>query len=194
MALTDLDRQILERCLRRDPEGWKAFVERFTGLFYHVIQHTAYARSVRLQPADLEDICAQIFLTIVADDCAVLRRFRRRASLTTYLTVIARRVVVRELIKRRLEAELGHTELHLLPPGVTGNELQRSRDREEIDRMLSQLSEREAELVRLHHLEGKSYREISELLGIAENSIGPALSRAREKLRGLVPVEDGEEP
>ncbi len=192
MALTELDRQILERCLRRDPEGWRAFVERFTGLFYHVIQHTAYARSVKLQPADVEDIAAQILLTIVADDFAVLRRFRRRASLATYLTVIARRVAVRELIKRKFQEQLGHTEARSVPLHVTDADqtLERITDRDEIDRMLKRLDEREAQLVRLYHLEGKSYREISEILGIAENSIGPTLYRVREKLRQLVPSDE----
>ena len=35
----------------------------------------------------------------------------------------------------------------------------------------------EADVVRLYHLEGKSYREISSAIGIPENSIGPTLSR-----------------
>ena len=43
--------------------------------------------------------------------------------------------------------------------------------------------ETEAMVVKLFHLEGRSYREISSGLGIPENSIGPTLSRAREKLR-----------
>ena len=41
----------------------------------------------------------------------------------------------------------------------------------------------EADVVRLYHLEGKSYYEISMAMGMPENSIGPLLSRAREKLR-----------
>jgi RNA polymerase sigma-70 factor, ECF subfamily len=42
----------------------------------------------------------------------------------------------------------------------------------------------EAKIVRQYHIEGRSYREISAGLGVPENSIGPALSRARSKLRG----------
>jgi RNA polymerase sigma-70 factor (ECF subfamily) len=37
--------------------------------------------------------------------------------------------------------------------------------------------------VRMYHLEGKTYQEISMQVGMAENSIGPILSRARDKLR-----------
>ncbi len=33
------------------------------------------------------------------------------------------------------------------------------------------------------HLEGRSYREISAILGIPENTIGPTLTRASERLR-----------
>ena len=35
----------------------------------------------------------------------------------------------------------------------------------------------------MYHLEGKSYREISQSVGMPENSIGATLSRARSKMR-----------
>jgi RNA polymerase sigma-70 factor (ECF subfamily) len=41
----------------------------------------------------------------------------------------------------------------------------------------------DAKIVRQYHIEGRTYREISNGLGVPENSIGPALSRARAKLR-----------
>lgn len=49
--------------------------------------------------------------------------------------------------------------------------------------MLQNLSTEEASAIRMYHFEGKSYREIGTHLGMSENSIGPFLSRAREKLR-----------
>jgi RNA polymerase sigma-70 factor (ECF subfamily) len=49
--------------------------------------------------------------------------------------------------------------------------------------MLNTLNGIEAEVVRMYHLEGKTYQEISMQIGMAENSIGPILSRARDKLR-----------
>ena len=55
---------------------------------------------------------------------------------------------------------------------------------EEVHKLLSQLDEREAAIVRMYHLDGKSYDEISRLTGIAVNSIGPVLTRARAKMRG----------
>jgi RNA polymerase sigma-70 factor, ECF subfamily len=43
--------------------------------------------------------------------------------------------------------------------------------------------------VRLYHLEGKSYHEISRVVGVPENSIGPLLTRVRARLRRRAGVE-----
>jgi RNA polymerase sigma-70 factor (ECF subfamily) len=63
---------------------------------------------------------------------------------------------------------------------------QRISNREELEHLMRGLSGSEADVVRLYHLEGKSYREISSAIGMPENSIGPTLSRARAKLQYAV--------
>ena len=45
MPLRDIDRKLIDRCLRKEPGAWNDFVDRYMGLIYHVIQHVAYARS-----------------------------------------------------------------------------------------------------------------------------------------------------
>jgi RNA polymerase sigma-70 factor (ECF subfamily) len=65
----------------------------------------------------------------------------------------------------------------------------RIEDREEVGRLLGQLQGPEAAVVRMYHLEGKSYQEISNTVGMPENSVGPMLSRARAKLRRRAGVD-----
>ena len=101
MGLSDIDRKLLQRCLDRKPGAWEDFVDRYLGLVVHVIHHTAQSRSIVPTPADVDDLAGEVFLAIIADDFATLRHFRGESSLATYLTVVARRVVVRELLKRR---------------------------------------------------------------------------------------------
>ena len=114
MPLRDIDSKLIDRCLSKEPGAWNDFVDRYMGLIYHVIQHVAYARSRLLTTEDVEDIAAEIFLKIVDNDYSVLKKFKGISSLPTYLTVIARRTCVKELIKRHRELELGHIER---PPG-----------------------------------------------------------------------------
>ncbi len=183
MSLSEIDRNLLKRCLASKPRAWNDFVDRFVGLVVHVINHTAQSRSVRLSREDREDLAADVFLAIVKDDFAILRRFRGESSLATYLTVVARRIVVRQLLTKKSATLSGQASNFEDPAdGETGVE-QRLSDREEVERLLEGLNGSEADVVRMYHLEGKSYREISDRVGLPENSIGPTLSRARTKLR-----------
>lgn len=187
MALSEIDRTLLDRSLARQPRAWEDFVDRFMGLIVHVINHTTQARSIRLAPQDREDLCAEVFLTLIRDDFAILRRFRGQSSLATYLTVVARRVVARQLMSRKSPARLGR--ISTSPnssedsPDVSTNPAKRVSDRDQVERLMASLDDHEANVVRLYHLEGKSYREISDQVGMPENSVGPTLSRAREKMR-----------
>jgi RNA polymerase sigma-70 factor (ECF subfamily) len=187
VALTNLDRDLLRRCLAKQPGAWNDFVDRFLGLIYHVVQHTAHLRSAPLKPEDTEDLAAEVLLQLVANDYAVLRQFRQNSSLATYLTVIARRICVHELARRAAAREVQPSgaapapepepEADTEPRGASLERL------EEVERLLAKLPHREREVVRLHYIEGRSYEEISTELNIPVNTIGPILSRARKKLR-----------
>jgi len=184
VALTEIDRNLLLRCLGRKPGAWEDFVDRFMGLVVHVVNHTSQARSLKLSKEDLDDLYSEIFLAIVKDDFAVLRHFRGQSSLATYLTVIARRVCVREMIRRKMTGQAVAAG-QKTPEPEAKSDVERISNREEVERLIKALGGKEADVVRMYHLEGKTYREISSAVDIPENSIGPTLTRAREKMRSL---------
>ncbi|MDB5309870.1 MAG: polymerase sigma factor [Gemmataceae bacterium] len=200
---TAVDRDLLKRCLNKEPGSWNDFVDRFLSLIYHVIGYTAHLRSVRLTPEDKEDIAAEVLLKLVANNFKALREFRGHASLATYLTVIARRICVQELTRRqqvkdaikRGESRLAEVEPDDAPAAVKGMERL-----EEVENLLKKLSGREREIVRLYYLEGRTYEEISTETDVPVNTIGAVLSRARKKLRdmsrttGEIPVVKSAKP
>ena len=187
MSLSEVDRQLLQRCLDEAPRAWQDFADRFLGLVVHVANHTAQARGISLDQATRDDLVAEVFLTIVRDDFAVLRRFRRNCSLATYLTVIARRVIVRQLMRsQRTTSPTGSAvslEQDALPSANGTLHPTRIEDQDQVEQLLLRLNSEEADVVRMYHLEGKTYEEISRAVGMSENSIGPLLSRARARLR-----------
>lgn len=184
MPLREIDRQLLDRCLKKEPGAWNDFVDRYMGLIYHVIHHVSHARSHVLSQPDIEDIAAEIFLEIVDDDYAILRRFKGASALPTYLTVVCRRICVKEVIKRQREAELGHTQGHRANLSEEpSSEAEAIATADEVERMLENLPEREAQVVKLYHLKYLNYRQIGKQLGIPENSVGPILAKARQRLR-----------
>lgn len=186
MPLTAADRTLLQRCLTQQPGAWNDFVDRFLGLIYHVVRHTAHLRSTPLRPEDTEDMAAEILMQIIANDYAVLRQFRGQSSLATYLTVIARRICVHELTQRSAarEAQPRANQHGAVPEPEEPPKAQLGLERlEEVQKLLSRLPSRERKVVGLYYLEGRSYEEISTELNIPVNSIGPILSRARKLLR-----------
>jgi len=186
VVLTEIDRGLLERCLQGKPRAWEDFVDRFMGLVVHVVNHTAQIRGLRLGPEDRDDLVSEVFLGILRNDLAVLRHFRGQSSLATYLTVVARRTVVRAVARQRRTGVLASSSPRRARedvPDSSGAPTERIGDRDEVERLLGELHEGEAAVVRMYHLEGKSYREISTATGVPENTIGPILSRARGKMR-----------
>ena len=180
VALSEIDRNLLQRCLGQKPGAWNDFVDRFLGLVIHVISHSAQCRSIRLTADDRDDLASEVFLALVEDDFATLRRFRGGCSLATYLTVVARRVVVRELSRRNVRTPLDQV------ANIADGSVDIAKmlgDHEQVERLLLELDGGEAAIVRMYHLEGKSYQEISSAVGMPENSVGPTLSRARTKMR-----------
>jgi RNA polymerase sigma-70 factor (ECF subfamily) len=183
---TAVDRELLKRCLNKEPRSWNHFVDRYLSLIYHVIGYTAHLRSVRLGPEDVEDIAADVLLKIVSNNFKALREFRGESSFATYLTVVARRICVQELARRqqrkdaiaRGDLRVPTTELDEEPAAQKGVE-----SLDEVEKLLKRLSGREREIVRLYYLEARTYEEISTETDVPVNTIGTILSRARKKLR-----------
>jgi RNA polymerase sigma-70 factor (ECF subfamily) len=187
VALTNVDRDLLKRCLSHKSGAWNDFVDRYLGLIYHVINNTAQLRSTPLQPEDVEDLASEVLLQIVAGDYAVLRQFREKSSLATYLTVVARRICVHELARKWAAKEVqpakDGSDLEEVEAPPSHARTRRSENLEEVEKLLRKLSGKEYEVIRLYYLEERSYEEISTALNISVNSVGAFLTRAREKLK-----------
>jgi RNA polymerase sigma-70 factor (ECF subfamily) len=184
---TAVDRDLLKRCLNREPGSWNDFVDRFLSLIYHTIGYTAHLRSARLTPEDVEDIAAEILLRIVADNFKVLRDFRKESSLATYITVIARRIAVHEIARRqKVKDAINRGDALLAQPDPEDVAAQKGLERlEEVERLLRRLRGKDREIVRMYYLEGRTYEEISTEVDVPVNTIGAILSRARKKLREM---------
>jgi len=100
MSAHHLDNALLARCLERHHRAWEDFVDRFLGLVLHVIDHTVSKREIRLGMEERNVLCTRVFAALGHDQFRLLREFKARSSLTTYLSVVVRRIVVRALLNQ----------------------------------------------------------------------------------------------
>ncbi|MDR0521595.1 MAG: hypothetical protein LBH00_07055 [Planctomycetaceae bacterium] len=102
MTTPHLDNDVLSRCLQQRTRAWEDFVDRFLGLVLHVIDYTTAKREIQLQPEDRTALCERVFAALGHDRFRLLRNFKQRSNLTTYLSVVVRRIVIRLLINQNV--------------------------------------------------------------------------------------------
>ena len=92
----------LNGCLTGRKGAWDAFVRQTAPLVYAAVTRTLRAWNHTQQ--DIEDRVQDVYVKLLADDCRLLRTYdQQRASLSTWLTLVARSTTRDALQKRRVE-------------------------------------------------------------------------------------------
>ena len=196
MDSTTEEMQLIRQLVSGDAPAWRAFVESYQRLIYtRVLVVVREYRRVTDAPA-VEDLCAEVFAQLVSRDYAMLRRFEGRSRLSTWLCVVVRRICTRRLLgeKRDVAQRAQSDEVVLAniraPATDPLRELIRLETQERLHSGLRQLNEKQRAIVQLFYMDGCSYREISEQLGVPINSIGPTLQRVQQRLRDVLQVDE----
>jgi len=92
----------LQACIDGDKRAWDAFVDRWSGLIVTAVQRTIRTRVG--QVAEIDDPVQDVFVRLVKNDYRLLRTYDpQRASLSTWLTLVARSTTIDHLRRKRLE-------------------------------------------------------------------------------------------
>jgi RNA polymerase sigma factor (sigma-70 family) len=165
------------RLSKSDPEG------RFNALLAtHGPSLARLAGSYARDPTEREDLFQEIAIAV----WRALPRFRGECSERTFLFRIAHNRGMSHLARRRLpmadlDEDVELPDVRPNPEQALSSEQQGRRLFEAVER----LSVGYRQVVTLA-LEGMTYGEIAEVLGITESNVGARFTRAREMLRRLV--------
>jgi RNA polymerase sigma-70 factor (ECF subfamily) len=153
---------------------FRRWLDEHLGLMLKVV------RACTITPEDRDDLFQEILLQLWSS----IPAFRGEAKETTwiYRVVFNTALVWRRGEKRR---RLKHeTLLNFSAPDIQPGHAEESRDQQIVEMLyaaIRQLPKADASLA-LMHLDGLSYREMSEVLGISENHVGVKLNRIRAQL------------
>lgn len=99
----ELDYALARACLEHRKFAWEDFVDRFMDLTLHTIRRVARKKGRTLSEEDETELCEAIFRSFRYNDYQLLREFAFQSALSTYLTVLARRLVYAFLEEERLD-------------------------------------------------------------------------------------------
>jgi RNA polymerase sigma-70 factor (ECF subfamily) len=169
------DLEVIRRILAGDTESFRLLVVRYQRPLFAVIRN--------LVPGpDVEDIAQDVFLAAFANLAAF---DPARASFSTWLFTIARNRCLAALKKRRPVL------CDRLPEAADCRTPEREASEEEwfrrLDAALEQLPFGQRTAFVLAELQGLAHEEIARIEGVSVGTVKSRLSRARDKLRALLP-------
>lgn len=175
---------LLHRCLDGDRSAWNTLVTRFSRLVVSRVGRT-FAQFDRpdLQ-AQADDVAQDVFVSLLEDDYRTLRTLRDPARFPGWLARVARNKAVDVL--RQKPARPGA--LGDPPPPENATYPDPQTDDAEAARhalareALESLEDRDRLIVELFYFEKRRYREIAQMLNIAENTVASRLYRVKRRL------------
>jgi RNA polymerase sigma-70 factor (ECF subfamily) len=180
MSLIPTDEKLVARTLAGDRSAFRALVERHYNAVYRL------CRSILRHPEDAEDATQEVFVRVYE----ALGQFAGRGAFGAWL----RRLTVNHCLNRvqtaSARAASRSYSLDLLAETLPASDMDdpeerllRSVEIERIRAELEYLPESQRVALALRLLEGLSYEEIAEMMGVPVNSVRSWLHRGRARLR-----------
>ncbi len=183
----EIDAKIVEAIRAGDTGAYRELVEKYQSRIYAMICGMVRDRE------EAHDLTQDAFVKAFKN----LDRFRLEASFYTWLYRIASNVSIDWLRKqkRRKHDEFDESRAVRDSTGMIdpiyqkqspGKELERSQLKDRIFDAMETLSPEHRQIVLLREVEGYSYSEIAEVMGIPEGTVMSRVFYARRKLQGLL--------
>ncbi|MFA0746670.1 RNA polymerase sigma factor [Fervidibacter sp.] len=172
------EERLLERCRKGDERAWAEIVNRYWGLAfrvaYRILRHKEEAEDA------VQDAFVQVYLA--------LRNFRQQSQFRTWFYRIVVNCALARLPPSPVESLDESQEIELVERAHEDPEsVVLAHERSQLlDWAIQQLPPDWRTVFVLRELEGLSYAEIAEVLGIPIGTVESRLFRARQRLRQLL--------
>jgi len=161
-----------EPLLRGEKAAWDAFVRRYGGLV------VAAVRGVAMMHAEIEDLTQEVFVRLCKDDFRLLRSYDpARASLSTWITIVARSTARDGMRRRRADT----VPLEVVPEAQLAVDPVEPVEKLKLPEAL--LSPRQREILAMLYDREMDVAEIARALGIDPQTVRSAHHKAMVKLR-----------
>lgn len=178
---TESELALVAACVRGDEAAWERFYARYQPGVVGAARHALTRLGVAQPEEAAQDVAAEVFAALLANERATLASFQGRSSVATWLGVLARRQAARGLRRKRPGALDASTEVQADAPAPDALALA-SEERARVRAQVSALAPRDRLALQLFYEGGRSYQEVGRALGVPAERMGTLLARARARL------------
>ena len=178
--------ELISKCLRQDKSAWDSFVQTYTGLIFGTVRRVLRTRGAQGQEL-AEDVVQDVFVRLIKNDFHLLRSYDDgRASLRTWLTIVARSTAIDLLRRKRLPT----VSLEDAAPVTAADPEPSAVEERDISFQPGVLTTRQRLVVHLLFDREMSPEAAGDLLGISTQTIRSTKHKAIKKLRQYYGQED----
>lgn len=182
--------ELVRRCLLGEEEAWREFLARYGGLIKAVASRRL-SQAGGVVAADVEDVFQGVLLRLLEGDYRRLRSVRDLDRLEPWLGVVTANVATDLLRARGCELPVPDVPEFLEerfsgPGGERGGPAREAHRRQLADALGSLLGAfppRERFVLTSVLVDGRSYQEVADLLGVPVGTVSSLVSRGKERLR-----------
>lgn len=182
------EKRLVEKCCRNDQIAWREFTLQYYPIVLDSVKQVFYRYKSSVEQDQIEDVCQQVFVKLLQNNTKALRNFMWKSSLKTWLSVVASSCAIDHLRKLGRYQTVDIDKLQNLIE-LQENSIPDENDVSSLKKALQLLQPRDQLIIKLAYHKKSSYEQISRLLGISVNTVGPALSRAVERLKKIYTTE-----
>lgn len=172
--MNETDDELVRQAQAGNRQAFSTLIQRHQARVFHFVR--------RLQGSvdEAMDISQETFLKA----WLALERWRPEARFHTWLLQIARNTTIDTLRRRQRQPldSLEEDDLLIDPCASPLRQLESGRHLSHLEQQLARLPLEHREILLLREVEGLSYIELAETLGVAEGTVKSRLARAREAL------------
>jgi len=181
------DSELIAGCLEGSKPAWDSFVDRFSKLIYWSIHRVLETSSFASREEIADEVFQELFKRLL--DREELRRLKAVGSIRKFLCVMASRMTL-DRLRSLTAAQRRGVELDESMMTDTAEPLLGEETRLVIERVLADLPARDKACIEFHYLDGKTHREIGEILGIPQDTVSTIIRRTKDKLKAQL-IEKG---
>jgi RNA polymerase sigma factor (sigma-70 family) len=182
----------LNGCCKGRKVAWDAFVKQTAPLVYAAVKRTLRAWNHTQQ--DIEDRVQDVYVKLLADECRLLKTYDdKRASLSTWLTLVARSTTRDALQKRRIETVPIANQDGSAPSFIPATPSAQSNANGILLPQFDCLTERQREVLAMLFEQNMTVEEAAARLEVDPQTVRSTKHKALTRLRqqmGLDPISD----
>ena len=171
----------LNACVEGDQHAWDDFINQTASLILAAVRRTAGSQLNNPSAPDMDDCVQAVYMRLLRNDCRLMRNYDpNRASLSTWVTLVARSVTI-DLLRRKslpmksLQDFDRAVDEHHEPADASGSLDQAA--------PMHLLTQRQELVLRLLFEDSRTVSEVAASLGVDEQTVRSTKHKGLERLR-----------